>query len=362
MQAAAAALALGLSWLAPAALASYDCSGTETIGEVQGEAGSICSPRCTGDAYTCPSDLPSGVAAQPQCMLEDVNKVAYCGLLCTADTQCPSGCSCKTINQVGICIHPLNFKEWAGSQVARTRLSVSWANRAQGSSSGSFKIAKAYAALQSLKRRFGIAEGDADVLVVKELLQAASAKAAASGSSGASSASAASAPAPSGSGVATASVAALLGKEPATPAPLDNGQAHRDLGSQAFEHDVNYFLNNMENGPAGVEKEIRDTVWNLEHLGSRGVCTELLRSGILIALAYLGIGGFYKYQALGATGVDMIPHVGFWMEYPALVMDGIGYTMATANEFLGGRPVPRAGGIGGQPGDRDTFANFEPSK
>eukprot|EP00438_Fugacium_kawagutii_P034373 Skav204878 [mRNA] locus=scaffold2602:46921:52510:+ [translate_table: standard] len=38
----------------------------------------------------------------------------YCGLLCQADAQCPSGASCRKVGTqaVGLCIHPLSFSDW----------------------------------------------------------------------------------------------------------------------------------------------------------------------------------------------------------------------------------------------------------
>ena len=40
-------------------------------------------------------------------------------------------------------------------------------------------------------------------------------------------------------------------------------------------------------------------------------------------------------EAMGARGLDMVPHIGFWREYPDLVADGIRYTIMMFNEFVG---------------------------
>lgn len=329
--------------------ASYTCGSGEAVGEIQGETGSICAPRCSSDgAFTCPLDVPTGTTAQPQCMLQDVSQAAFCGLLCTVDSQCPSGASCKRVGspEVSVCIHPLSFSDWAAGQGSRTKLAVGWPAKA-GQTSRGFQIAKAYAALQSLKRRYGIADGDGDVLIVKELLSAASV------------AGLAAAPASTGASPLQAAAAATAA------APAVKGQAASDGGILGpWRHDLAYFAGNMEAGLPGLEREVEATVWKVEHLGHRNAASDLLRGVIMVAVVYFGVGSAYKYQALGARGLDMVPHVGFWMEYPNLVADGVKYASALVSELCGGRPaMPMGMPSGGMAGaDRDTFANFTPSK
>jgi hypothetical protein len=149
-----------------------------------------------------------------------------------------------------------------------------------------------------LKQRFGIGNGDADVLIIKELLT--SSTAAASGS--------VSIPSQTSAGSGRGAV--------------------RGLGFDAWKHDVNYLSNNLKQGIPGIGREIKDTIWNVEHITNYGVATELLRGVILIAIAYLVIGCAYKYQAEGARGLSMIPHIGFWKEYPRLVADGWKYAFS----------------------------------
>jgi len=90
-------------------------------------------------------------------------------------------------------------------------------------------------------------------------------------------------------------------------------------------------------------------------------------------LLYLIIGAVYKSQALGSSGVDMIPHIGFWVEYPRLVQDGMELSKQITGSWLGMdfSASGSSGGFGGLSGNtgfeplgktsgRDTFANFEP--
>mmetsp|Transcript_89151 Transcript_89151/g.288259 ORF Transcript_89151/g.288259 Transcript_89151/m.288259 type:complete len:363 (+) Transcript_89151:78-1166(+) len=348
--------ALGLARLACCGEAAYTCEAGEVVGEVQGETGSICSPKCADATFACPLDLPAGTLAQPQCMLQDFNRVPYCGLLCTMDSQCPSGAFCRKIGaaEVSLCVHPLSFKDWAMGQSSRVKLAVAFPSAGGTAANGrpaarGFELAKAYAALQSLKRRYGIADGDADVLTVKELLSSAS-------STGISAAAA--------SGAAPAGSSAVPGSPSAK---------YRDFSMGSWKHDMTYLAGNVEAGLPGLEREVHDTVWNVQHLENYGVATELLRGLFFAAVVYFVGGAAYKHQALGARGIDMIPHSSFWMEYPGLVVDGANYSMALVVELLSGASArggagtgagggPSGGLIGRGGADRDSFSNFEPMK
>lgn len=433
---------LCLLWCDVAAGVHYTCAPDEASGEIQGEVGVVCGPRCNqmSGAFDCPTDLPEGTIAQPQCMLADVDQTAYCGLLCQMDAHCPSGNSCRQVGtpSIGVCIHPVSFWEWAkGSGPKRRKFTVgNWVNPASGQAAPGFRIAKASAALSSLKKKYGIADGEADVLTVHELLSSTLAIRAAQGPSGPQAASytppslpqqpQAAPYTPPGfpqqpqaqplpgtpqtagwlggglaampsSGISNAALPQLqTGMQQQTvPQQMQQLQAleqqNRALQQQVqaqqqaqqqgqqqqqqqqgrsffspLTHDIGYFANNLRSGLPGIEREIHDTIWNVEHLGNRYVATELLRSVLLLAFAYLACGCAYKYQAMGARGMDMIPNIGFWMEYPKLVADGVQYAMITGGELLG------TGGAGRYqasppPGfssraDRDSFANFEPSK
>mmetsp|Transcript_46783 Transcript_46783/g.100167 ORF Transcript_46783/g.100167 Transcript_46783/m.100167 type:complete len:352 (+) Transcript_46783:193-1248(+) len=325
---------------------AYTCESGETTGEVQGETGSICAPRCVGTGFTCPLEVPPGTTAQPQCMLQDVTSAFYCGLLCTVDSQCPSGAACKRVGspEVSMCVHPLSFKDWALGQSTRTKLAVGFPTATGTGGTRGFELAKAYAALQSLKRRYAIADGDADVLTVKELLATASASA--------------------GSASAASGLAAGAPNQPGGrwAAP------YRDFSMGAWSHDLSYATRNLESGLPGIEREIHDTIWNVEHITNYGVATELLRGILFVALVYFGVGCVYRNQSYGSQGLEMLPHKEFWIGYPALVMDGVTYAMmllgAAPRDFgFGGSGGAPAGGlIGRGSADRDTFSNFEPFK
>jgi len=42
-----------------------------------------------------------------------------------------------------------------------------------------------------------------------------------------------------------------------------------------------------------------------------------------ISFAYLGLGISVNYFLVGARGVEMIPNLDFWKDFPALVLDGM---------------------------------------
>merc|ERR1712232_1497650 len=113
----------------------------------------------------------------------------------------------------------------------------------------------------------------------------------------------------------------LSGNVATTAAPAAAAQPESVLGP--WKHDIGYFAGNLQQGLPGLSREVSDTVWNIENIQHPGTASMLLRSVVLFGLVYLVAGSVVKYQTMGARGLDMIPHVGFWMEYPQLVMDGV---------------------------------------
>lgn len=314
--------------LAPSALiiavraghyAQPPCGFDEVQGEVQGATGYICAPRCKDNTYECATDSPVGTSAQAQCMLQDVDRGSFCGLLCQVDSQCPTGARCRQLKQVevGLCMYPASFTDWA-KQVSTRKLMVGWPTKSADTSG----IAKTYAALQSLKSKYSIDDGDTDMLTLKELLSALSQ----GGGAG-------------GSAVAGASPGQLS----APNAALSQGQAAKSDNSGGWwpwsnsgvGHDINQFADYASQGLPGFEREAHDILRNIEHANERGKCTDMLRCILLIIMAYLFIGSAVKYQTHGSRGIDMIPHIGFWMEYPRLVNDGMIYAKLLGGDAMG---------------------------
>lgn len=89
------------------------CEPDEQAVQVQGVAGDFCSPKCK--LTKCPTDLPAGVTAKPQCALQTSTGAKYCALICSpslpindqmvADAQCGTNASCKPISGVGLCTY-----------------------------------------------------------------------------------------------------------------------------------------------------------------------------------------------------------------------------------------------------------------
>ena len=82
------------------------CGADEKAFTIQGVAGEVCAPSCTSAA--CPTDVPAGVTAAPQCALQDQSGNKYCVLLCTPsveDDQCGDKASCKSIQGAGVCTY-----------------------------------------------------------------------------------------------------------------------------------------------------------------------------------------------------------------------------------------------------------------
>merc|ERR1711935_522278 len=97
-----------------------------------------------------------------------------------------------------------------------------------------------------------------------------------------------------------------------------------DLAS--WESDLQYAKRRLVQGPKGAVEELHDTMLDVRHLDEYGHATRLLRSFIEIALVYLAFGALYKSYMTDAKGIQCIPHVGFWMQLPSLVQDGITYS------------------------------------
>lgn len=82
------------------------CQSDEVNVEVQGVSGDLCAPSCTQGQ--CPTDVPSGVSARPQCVLQDSSRSKYCALVCSSDGDCDTagGASCQILQNFGLCTYP----------------------------------------------------------------------------------------------------------------------------------------------------------------------------------------------------------------------------------------------------------------
>jgi len=75
------------------------CRGDEVEVDVEGVGGRFCSSVC--DFFTpCPSDVPDGFTAVPQCALADTSTgTKYCALMCGSNFgHCGGNASCKTLS------------------------------------------------------------------------------------------------------------------------------------------------------------------------------------------------------------------------------------------------------------------------
>merc|ERR1712022_91658 len=91
------------------------CLSDEQSIQIQGISGDFCTPKCTGILKTkCPTDVPTGVTAKPQCALRDQSGNKYCALICSpstdeaslraGDSACGTA-TCKSIQGVGLCTY-----------------------------------------------------------------------------------------------------------------------------------------------------------------------------------------------------------------------------------------------------------------
>jgi hypothetical protein len=88
------------------------CEDDEEAVKVTGISGAFCSPNCTSSS--CPTDVPSGVTAEPQCALKMSSGGKSCALICSAstdeaslragDAECGDA-TCQPIQGTGICTY-----------------------------------------------------------------------------------------------------------------------------------------------------------------------------------------------------------------------------------------------------------------
>ena len=56
---------------------------------------------------------------------------------------------------------------------------------------------------------------------------------------------------------------------------------------------------------------------------------------LIATLSYLAIGIAFMYFAKGARGIEVIPNLAFWQEFPSLVRDGCRFTVAKVKGLAG---------------------------
>jgi hypothetical protein len=283
------------------------CKPDEVQAEVLGGSGYTCSPKCDETSYSCPVDVPLGVTAQSQCILQALDKISYCGLTCQVDSQCPTNAKCTQMGQVGIglCMFAASFSDWARS-VTTKKLAIGWPQK--GGSIASLQVTKTLTAIQNLKVKYRIDDADADLASLKELVNSVSS------------------PSP------PAAVSAIPVVGGAGPSPRS------DLN--IWESDLSRLGNEASHGLSGLESEFNRDLYLAEHLDQRYAASDLFRTVVIFFVIYLAAGSFVKYQTTGASGINMIPHIGFWSEYPALVVDGITYSKMLIDGALGKSPRP----------------------
>jgi hypothetical protein len=90
------------------------CLSDEEAITITGLTGKFCSPGCTKTA-PCPTDVPDGATAAPQCVLETQGSQTptQCALICQpsknladgSNAACPTKATCKAIQTTGLCTY-----------------------------------------------------------------------------------------------------------------------------------------------------------------------------------------------------------------------------------------------------------------
>lgn len=327
---------LDATGLTGSSLATPPCAASEVPTEVQDISGIVCASKCQEEQLACPSMTSMGMASRPTCMLRDSNDAAYCALLCRSTSECPGGGRCLPLQGVraSICSFTESFDNWAKEAPVKLAYGLP-ARVAQGHA-----LKKAKEALDNLKRRYSIPDSDSDLLVAQESF---------------------------GEMVTTANAKeAMMSMVKILTSFFHNNERGSGLDLGSWKSDLDYAERRLVQGPGGVMYELHDTMNDLRHLQDRGSATRLLRLLIELMVVYIAAGALFNSYVHNASGLQVIPHVGFWMQYPALVQDGIAFTRqlflgdaqlesakaAEAPDRPGG--YVRRGAPSGPQGNRDT--------
>merc|ERR1712048_380944 len=91
----------------------------EVPAQITGVDGVSCLPPCDAQGG-CPTDVPDGTKATPNCMLNDGSGHSFCALQCGKDSGCPSGAKCQFVQfPIGICLYPASqFEDQVLRQVS----------------------------------------------------------------------------------------------------------------------------------------------------------------------------------------------------------------------------------------------------
>jgi hypothetical protein len=96
------------------------CLSDETTITIDGVPGDFCAPGCTpGTHSSCPTNMPAGVSADPQCAITGAGGTMTCALICdpTASNECGSA-QCQPIQGTGICTYTSSINGKMAAHVA----------------------------------------------------------------------------------------------------------------------------------------------------------------------------------------------------------------------------------------------------
>lgn len=128
-----------------------------------------------------------------------------------------------------------------------------------------------------------------------------------------------------------------------------------EKGADGLIHSVFHPIDTAGTNIAGL-------AWDVKHITQAHSAFIILRGLIIFFCIYIIIGAIIMAKYYNADGIDRIPHLGFWMAYPGLVVDGIAYV----SDRMGCEVEPStyqrlSVAVGSkQVGSRDTFSQFEP--
>jgi Autophagy-related protein 27 len=158
------------------------------------------------------------------------------------------------------------------------------------------------------------------------------------------------------------SLAALIKLHPEAKAKENPNAILLDNDVQSYvEYAVDTSLHNILHPIYSIREGGRGAIWDLQHPFSYRSCFIWLRGLLILFVIYSLVGCWYKATYEKAEGINRLPHLAFWLDFPQLVIDGVNFTVA---KLVGGGTAGLNFIASARDSKylsaRDSFANFEP--
>jgi len=158
------------------------------------------------------------------------------------------------------------------------------------------------------------------------------------------------------------SLAALIKLHPEAKALENPNAIYLDNDMQSYvEYAVDTSLHNILHPVSSLSQGTYGAIWDLRHPFAYRTMFNWLRGLFIFFCIYAAVGCWYKITYENATGLDRMPNLSFWLDYPQLVLDGVNFSVAkVVGGGTAGFNFVASARDSKYLSARDSFANFEP--